>query len=210
MQDKRKSRILSSWPKPPSEAPQISYPRKIRQTKEKTKEKENARLNSPQKERSGARAAAYSYRLPISVSARNSRIASVSRSSWNKVTTFSRRPLPLFLPVIFSIFFRSASSSRFQALHPPKRWPRVCFLPDRHHQQVSSSFFLIRDRWVPISACPEASWRKTAARRFGIVLRALRIPHFAFGLYDRLAASCCCIHSLVSRDWASVAWRLTR
>jgi hypothetical protein len=36
MQDKRKSRILSSWPKPPSEAPQISYPRKIRQTKEKT------------------------------------------------------------------------------------------------------------------------------------------------------------------------------
>jgi hypothetical protein len=31
MQDKRKSRILSSWPKPPSEAPQISYPRKIRQ-----------------------------------------------------------------------------------------------------------------------------------------------------------------------------------
>jgi hypothetical protein len=71
--------------------------------------------------------------------------------------------------------------------------------------KISDSFFLIRVRCVPIRALPDANWRKTAARRLGIVFRAFRIPHFCLGLYDRLFDSFVWIHSLVIGDCVSVS-----
>jgi hypothetical protein len=124
----------------------------------------------------------YSYRLPISVSFKNSSTASVSLSSLKRSTTFSRAPRSLrrcprflFFPVILSTLFLRARHSRFHARHPPNKCPRDCFLPESHHQQASDSFFFIRTRWVPMRACPDANWRKTAALRFGIFFRAARI-----------------------------------
>jgi hypothetical protein len=116
--------------------------------------------------------ASYSYRLPISVSFKKSSTAPVSLSSLKRSTTLSRAPRSLLrcprfrlFPVILSTLLLRARHSRFHALHPPNKCPRVCFLPESHHQQASDSFFFIRTRWVLMRAWPEANWRKTAAVR---------------------------------------------
>jgi hypothetical protein len=123
----------------------------------------------------------YSYRLPISVSFKKSSTAPVSLSSLNRSTTLIRAPRSLLrcprfrlFPVILSTLFLRARHSRFHALHPPNKCPRVCFFfPESHHQQASDSFFFIRTRWVPMRAWPEAS--RYAGYRCPVVRATYRV-----------------------------------
>jgi hypothetical protein len=84
------------------------------------------------KSSSGALMASYSYRLPISVSSKNSSTASVILSSLKRSTTFNRAPRsflccprPLFFPVIFFTLLLRARHSRFHARHPQQVTARL-------------------------------------------------------------------------------------
>jgi hypothetical protein len=189
MQDKRKSQILSSWTKPPFEAPQSllspspPYARKkVGKKKEKkgTKSSPNLRerrldgvqliallrtlvkKRDQRKSSSGALMASYSYRLPNFRIFQEIQHRTSQPFILEKIHHLEPGPtLPPALPAFPSLACdplnplfegKLARHSRFHALHPPNKCPRVCFFPESHHQQASDSFFFMRTKWVPMRA----------------------------------------------------------